>query len=201
MPNMSDLTGPGNTEDPGLQGSKSANHASPVMGYGTDAVLSKSGRNWRLAKIFVSLVAIAILIAGLIRLFRKQPAPAPLPDTGPLVSVPAPATLDPVQYYRNDIVPLLDDFDTRNQAAADRAIATLHDRMQMHRAGIPAFADDISGWGTRFGIVGRESSDLWKKWWDDEKNVHGVKDYVNGKLRAHVMSEDSLKQDVEIVLE
>ena len=184
MPNASDQRVPGDAPKPGIQDPEPAGYAAPVIGYGIDEVRSRSSQRWRVLRRSFTIVLLAILIAGSIRLFRKQPVPQPLPDTGPLVSVPGPQAIDTMQYYRKEIVPLLDDFDARNQAAADRAIATLHDRMQMHRAGIPAFADDISGWGTRFGIVGRESSDLWDKWWHDEKNVHGVKDYVNGKFRC-----------------
>jgi hypothetical protein len=128
---------------------------------------------------------------------RKNPPP-PVSVSPPVVEVPA----DPdaaMRVYRESIIPLLDDFDQRNVAAADRALATLHARIARHRAGVDHFARDVRSWGTRFGVIGRYTGDLWRKVRRRDDGSH-VAVYVNEKFRQQVISEDQLQQDVAAVL-
>jgi len=125
----------------------------------------------------------------------------PKPPRPPAASVLSPPTLDLEQAYQKSVVPLLDQFDRRNAAAADRAIAALHDRINVHRAGIAPFTHDIASWGTRFGVLRRYSSDLWQRWRHHNPSAGSVSAYVNEKFRRHILSEDGLKQDVALVLD
>ncbi|HSZ57280.1 MAG TPA: hypothetical protein VK797_16560 [Tepidisphaeraceae bacterium] len=101
--------------------------------------------------------------------------------------------------YRESIVPLLASFEQRNDQAVDRAMAALHERIQMHRRQIGPFTKDITSWHTRFGILRRYPSDLWRRFrgTSDSQQVH---DYVNAKFRKHILSERALEQDVAAVL-
>lgn len=102
--------------------------------------------------------------------------------------------------YGQSVVPLLTAFDGRNLAAADRAIGTLHDRIQMHRAGIAPFTKEIVSWKTRFGVIGRYSSDVWHKLRNEPGQATKVSQYVNEKFRRDILSEDALQVDVAVVL-
>ena len=97
--------------------------------------------------------------------------------------------------YDSEILPLLAAFDHRNQLAADRAIATLHEHVNAHRAGIKLFCRDISSWGTRFGVIGRYTADAWRSV-RSKPSIGSVKQYVDGKFRDHILSEQSLQHDL-----
>jgi hypothetical protein len=119
---------------------------------------------------------------------RKTPTTMPLPDA------------DVTAFYRKEISPLLDAAVKRNREAADRAIALLHERFNAHRAGVRPFADDVSGWVTRFGVVGRFATDQWDQHVRGNAKANAVGDYIEEKFRGHVLSEASLQADLEEVL-
>ncbi len=125
---------------------------------------------------------------------NKMIMPSQLPPTSQLPS-------DAVaQFYRNEIVPLLDAALQRNRQAADRAIELLHARFDAHRAGIKPFAHDVSGWATRLGLIGCSAADLWSHVFGHDPKINHVGDYIQQKFRAHVLSEQSLEADVQQVL-
>jgi hypothetical protein len=130
-------------------------------------------------------------------------APAPVPE---VAKAPVVAAAQPTDHreeiegvYRDSIVPLLASFGARNAQAVERALGTLHERMDIHRRQIGPFTKDISSWHTRFGILRRYPSDLWRRFrgTGDLQQVH---EYVNAKFRKHILSERRLQQDVVAVL-
>jgi hypothetical protein len=100
-------------------------------------------------------------------------------------------------YYRNSISPLLDSAQAREQQAVDLALARLHVHFDYFRRGVPNFTRDITGWGTRFGIVGRSIGDLWTRAWHDNSHAVAVRDYTEQKFRAWVINEQSLKRALQ----
>jgi len=104
------------------------------------------------------------------------------------------------QFYRNEIMPLLDAALQRNRQAADRATELLHARFDAHRAGVKPFAHDVSGWATRLGVIGCSAADLWNHVFGHDRKISRVGNYIQQKFRAHVLSEQSLETDVEQVL-
>lgn len=148
----------------------------------------------------MSLVSALVILFCYRYLTGSRPEPGPIPETGSIVVV-SDVSDDPVKVYRNQIVPLLDDFDRRNEEYVGRAIATLHDRISIHRSAIKPFSEELMSWGTRFGVVGRSASDLWDRWWHDNKNADSVKEYVNGKFQNWILSEGKLKDDVNVVIQ
>ena len=124
------------------------------------------------------------------QIVRDEPARRPRPSRGEQVE----------QIFSDSITPLLATFDRRNSASVVRAIATLHDRVSMHRAGIAPFTKDITSWRTRFGVLGRYSSGLWHKFRRQPTDRDSVSTYVNEKFRRHILSEESLRRDVSTVL-
>lgn len=108
-----------------------------------------------------------------------------------------PSQAEVAAYFDGNVVPLLDEFARRDRAAAERAIAQLHAHFATFHAGVPAFAEDITDWGTRFGVAGRTVKDLWTKLWNDPAQATAAKDFVNTKFRAHIVSEEKLRRTVE----
>jgi hypothetical protein len=104
------------------------------------------------------------------------------------------------QFFHDAISPPLDAALQRNRLAAERAIATLHDRFNTHRAGVMPFAEDVSGWGARLGMIGRFTVDVWDRRVNGNGKTNRVGDYIQKKFRSHVLSEQSLQADLEAVL-
>ena len=132
---------------------------------------------------------------------RVRPIPS-LP-TAPMAKAPPATQPHPdlaEQIYRRSIVPLLDEFDARNDAAVKRSMRVLHDRMSMHHGGVGPFTKDIASWRTRFGVMRRYPSDLWHKFNDEPAGADNVAGYVNRKFRSQILSEQGLKVDVAAVL-
>jgi len=155
----------------------------------------------------LSALAAGGAAAAYFYLGRERPAPAIPSISGPIavastrpVSVPKPPAESVDKIYREAIEPALERFDQRNAAAVDRAIIVLHDRIAMHRAGVEPFTKDVASWHTRFGVLRRYPSDLWHKFRHQPQASDGVAEYVNQKFRSHVLSEESLNQDVAAVL-
>src|SRR6187401_2171399 len=81
-------------------------------------------------------------------------------------------------YYRENISPLLDTAEAREKQAVDLALQRLHEHFDYLRRGVPNFTRDITGWGTRFGIVGRSIGDLWTRAWHDKSRAVAVREYT-----------------------
>jgi hypothetical protein len=134
------------------------------------------------------------------------PTPAPVapsfavsPTTKNVVEVPE-NRVDAERVYREDVLPLLDQFDARNRAAAARAVGNVYERLNGRRWGIKPFVKDVGSWRTRFGVIGRTTSDFWHKRVKQEPDAAAVRTYVNDKFRHHVLSEQALEADMGEVL-
>jgi hypothetical protein len=155
----------------------------------------------------VSALAAGGVSAAYFYLGRTRPVPTMAPAQTPVAIATTEPTVAPKpppesveKIYREAVVPVLDQFDRRNTAAVDHAIAVLHDRIAIHRAGIQPFTKDVASWHTRFGVLRRYPSDLWRKLRHKPQSPDSVAQYVNEKFRRHVLSEDTLNQDVASVL-
>ena len=103
--------------------------------------------------------------------------------------------------YFRQVIPQLDKSLLRKRAASERAIAGLRERLDGHRHGIPRFADDVTRWGTRFGVMGRMSKDAWNRWWKDDPGAAATRRYIEAKFRAHVLAERDLQEELEAAVQ
>ena len=123
------------------------------------------------------------------------PAPAE-----PVVPVESPRDRA-IRVYRTDIVPMLDAYDARNERAAERAIATLRERINARRGGIKPFVDDVQSWRTTFGVIGRKSRDMWRRARGTRRIDGSVQQYVDEKFQRRVLSPAGLNADVQAALD
>jgi len=102
------------------------------------------------------------------------------------------------EFYRRELLPLLDKANAKNRASADKALGRLHEEFDRFRSGIPGFVDDAASWRTRFGIMRRLSRDKWTNFWKaaDDANSEEVKKYMIGKFEYHIMAQDDLQKAV-----
>ena len=105
-----------------------------------------------------------------------------------------------IAFYHQRIRPILDQTTQRNLEAVDRAVQSLHNRFAGFHAGIDPFVDDVTGWGTRFGIVRRSMGDMWDRVWHQQTHAERVETYVEDKFVRHVFSEGKLRHAMEKTL-
>jgi hypothetical protein len=101
------------------------------------------------------------------------------------------------EYYRLQISPLIDSAEARQQRDVDLSLTRLHEHFDGFRRGVPRFTEDITEWGTRFGIVGRAIKDLWTGFWSDKKKAVAVRAYTDEKFRVSVINEQSLQRALD----
>jgi hypothetical protein len=102
------------------------------------------------------------------------------------------------EFYRRELLPLLDKANAKNRASADKALDRLHQEFDRFRSGIPGFVDDVASWRTRFGIMRRLSRDKWTNFWKaaDDAESEQVKNYMINKFEYHILAQDELQKAV-----
>src|SRR5579863_8807443 len=93
--------------------------------------------------------AALVLAASLLTVWRTVVSPAvdespTIPRHAPLPQATVvPPGLSRTEFYRKDLLPLIDKAREQNLAAADRAADRLHQEFDRFRAGVPEFVDDV----------------------------------------------------------
>ena len=96
--------------------------------------------------------------------------------------------------FETNLTPLIEYANKENEKAKDRAIQAFQNDFGEFHKGIPAFTEDLTGWGTRFGVVSNWTKDKWDAWWNENENANQLGEYVNDKFRQHILSEKKLEQ-------
>jgi hypothetical protein len=148
--------------------------------------------------LLLPILGIALSILLLVLAWRIANRPTPSSgSTGSIEKTDRISQEEIDAFYNEQVRPALHDYQVRNKAAVDRAVERITKGVDSYKDGIPAFVDDITSWGTRFGIIGRKSRDLWDKWWGDVKNERRVYEYVSAKFEKHLFSDAKLRSLVE----
>lgn len=134
------------------------------------------------------LVLVAVLATWGFWVTREAPPPAAPPV--PPLTVSRDARAD---FFNQEIYPLLLAHERTNLAAADRAIVRINELFASFQKGVEPFTKDITGIGSRFGILRRMPAD----WWYED---HRVRLYVEEKFQKHLFSEARLNRDITAVL-
>ena len=137
-------------------------------------------------------VGVTLIFLAWTSLNKPLPSRDSLPPL-PQISVLQKRSPDSLRIFQQRIEPIVVNYSRKNDEAAQRAIQTVKDRFQKFRGGVAPFVEEMTEYGTRFGILKRIASDKWDKWWNKNDNAKGVATYVNEKYRKHVMSEEYLK--------
>jgi hypothetical protein len=143
------------------------------------------------------ILVIASAAALFVLAWRVGERPEPKPAATPPISVVRPDPERIEAFLRNEIDPILADSAEQDLAAAERALATLHERFRGFHAGVEPFVEEVSGWGTRFGVLGRSIGDGWNHYIAGEPDASAVKIYIEEKFHRHVVSEAALRGAVE----
>jgi hypothetical protein len=144
---------------------------------------------WR-AIIVPLFMLIVVLLAWWAVVSSETPAPEQTPPP-PALEVEGEAR---ETFYRNEVKPLVQESRQANRRAADRAIMRINEVFARYRAGIEPFTEDITSFGTRFGVLWRMPGD----WWYEDQQV---KAYVEEKFKKHLFSKGQFNRDMTSVLE
>ncbi len=94
-------------------------------------------------------------------------------------------------WAREHVDPALDEADAADAAAVERALSVIHSAFDTYRAGVPAFCDDLSSWGTRAGVVKRTV-----RGWFAGGGKASVESYARDKFEHHVLPQNALNSAI-----
>ncbi len=138
----------------------------------------------------ILVACILVACVGVIVYVARKPGPTPPPPPPPPVVIDAPPYIDKAKFFDSDVQPAITFATKANHEAADRCIQRLKDMFAKHREGIKPFVEDLTSWGTRFGILRRMPSDWWHK---DTK----VQEMITAKFEEHLFSAKSLQDGID----
>lgn len=145
----------------------------------------------------VSLLFVGALIFVMIWKLANNPVtiasgpPVP-PSLEILIEEPSISREDVTKIFEANVSPLIEHAFLENEAAKNRAILSFRQDFNGFRSGIPKFADDLSEWRTRIGVISSWTKDKWNQWWNNEENANSLGVYVHTKFKEHVLSEITL---------
>jgi hypothetical protein len=99
-----------------------------------------------------------------------------------------------------EIQPVIRLYHDKNKAELITAISEMNRCFDKYESGINAFVEDMSSFGTRLGILGRQMGDWYDHLWGN-KDPRRVADYVRNSFEKHVFSDIRIQQDIRGVLQ
>jgi hypothetical protein len=97
------------------------------------------------------------------------------------------------EFFDEAVQPAIAQADRANREAAARCVKRLEENFNDYRKGIPKFTEDLTSWGTRWGVVTRMPSD----WWYEKTDVES---FVTKKFETRLFSNQSLQRSIEDAL-
>jgi hypothetical protein len=97
-------------------------------------------------------------------------------------------------FFKDRVSPILDANASANAKALDTLKAEIHSQFELYRKRVPAFTDDITGFGNKTKITWEAT----KQMASDDKDK--VKRHVTGKFEMHVVSAEKMQKDLERIL-
>ena len=109
-----------------------------------------------------------------------------------------PPGMSKAEFYRRDMLPLIEKSKQQNLESADQAVARLHVEFARFKAGIPDFVDDVASLGSRWHMLQGMTADKWVNYWraSDDSKSEQVKQFMLAKFRTHIMSEEAMQKAV-----
>ncbi len=93
------------------------------------------------------------------------------------------------ELFDDHVIPAIREADVTNRAAAERCLARIHESFQRYRQGVKPFAEDVTGLGSKWGVLRRMPGD----WMTGSNSVEA---FISGKLEKHVFSAQTIQQDI-----
>jgi len=91
------------------------------------------------------------------------------------------------------VIPAIREADQANRAAVERCLARIQEAFQRYRQGVKPFAEDVTGLGSKWGVLRRMPGD----WMTGSNSVEA---FVSGKMELYVFSAQEIQQDIDASL-
>jgi hypothetical protein len=139
------------------------------------------------------LIGIGLLVIAIALFFQvKDTAEGNGPERAAALAIASAREKALGEFFDKEAKPLLDEAKKKNIESVDRALAGVDAAFARYQEGIPAFASDMTGWGTRFRIIWRSSVET-----VEGKDDHSwTQSIVTEKFAEHIMSEARLETDL-----
>ncbi|MFN3150477.1 hypothetical protein [Bremerella sp.] len=95
--------------------------------------------------------------------------------------------------FDDQVVPAIREADLANRAAAERCLARIQESFQRYRQGVKPFAEDVTGLGSKWGVLRRMPGD----WMNGSNSVEA---FISGKLELYVFSAQEIQRDIDASL-
>lgn len=171
----------------------------PTIGQMQDRAPNGARKQERSPILPIFGIILSILLLALAWWIANRPTPSSTPPGS--VEETARISQEEIDaFFDEQVKPALHDYQIRNKAAIERAVERITEGIDAYKDGIPEFVEDITSWGSRFGVIRRGSRDMWDKWWGDDENERRVYEYVSAKFEKHLFSDTKLKNIAEASL-
>lgn len=140
-------------------------------------------------KAVAALVAAAVIILLLHWYTGNRPGPETHTGSQPHLTAEQKAA-----FFKDRVSPILDVNASANSMALKTLKADIHSQFELYRKKVPAFTDDITGFGNKTKITWEAT----KQMASDDKDK--VKRHVTGKFEMHVVSAEKMQKDLERII-
>ncbi|MHC2070808.1 hypothetical protein ACYFX5_25330 [Bremerella sp. T1] len=97
------------------------------------------------------------------------------------------------ELFDDHVFPVIRQADLANRAAAERCLARIQESFQRYRQGVKPFAEDVTGLGSKWGVLRRMPGD----WMTGSNSVEA---FISGQLEKHVFSAQEIQRDIDASL-
>ncbi|CAE7307649.1 unnamed protein product [Symbiodinium sp. CCMP2456] len=95
--------------------------------------------------------------------------------------------------FDDQVAPAVREADLANRAASERCLARIQESFQRYRQGVEPFAEDVTGLGSKWGVLRRMPGD----WMTGSNSVEA---FISGKLEQYVFSAQEIQRDIDASL-
>ncbi len=126
--------------------------------------------------------------------FKSGPSPPELStqSTSPEVSQRSESEMRQ-ELFDDHVIPAIREADLENRAAVERCLARIRESFQRYRQGVKPFAEDVTGLGSKWGVLRRIPGD----WMTGSNSVEA---FISGKLKMHVFSAQEIQHNIDVSL-
>ncbi|WDI41022.1 hypothetical protein [Bremerella sp. P1] len=97
------------------------------------------------------------------------------------------------ELFDDQVAPAVREAGLANRAAVERCLARIQESFQRYRQGVEPFAEDVTGLGSKWGVLRRMPGD----WMTGSNSVEA---FISGKLQKHVFSAQEIQHDIDVSL-
>lgn len=155
----------------------------------------ESIQSGRRTLLVAAVLSVACLLGAISYLTLKSgPSPPELSTRSTTLEVSQRSEAEMRQeLFVDQVIPAVREADLANRAAAERCLTRIQESIQRYRQGVKPFAEDVTGLGSKWGVLRRMPGD----WMTGSNSVEA---FISGKLEKHLISAQEIQHDIDVSL-